>query len=64
MPKQILLEELDLSVLVSKELAAETVNAMLKTLKSAEFRARLRRAIWDCFREFPSLAETRIRISR
>ena len=64
MPNDVLLDEFDVSVLVSKELAAETVNAMLKTLSSAGFRTRLRRAIWDCFREFPSLAETRIRISR
>jgi hypothetical protein len=63
MPKQTLIEELDLSILVSKDVRDETANAIRKTLDSTEFRAKLRRAILDCFREFPSLAETRIRIS-
>ena len=63
MPKQTLIEELDLSVLVSKDVRDETANAIRKTLDSVEFRTKLRRAILNCFREFPSLAETRIRIS-
>jgi hypothetical protein len=63
MPKQILLDEFDLSILVSKDVSDETANAIRKTLASVEFRANLRRAILHCFREFPSLAETRIRIS-
>ena len=63
MPKQILLEEFDLSILVTKDVNDETANAIRKTLDSVEFRTKLRRAILNCFREFPSLAETRIRIS-
>ena len=64
MPKQILLEEFDLSILVSKHMSDETANAIRNTLDGVEFRRRLRRAISNCFREFPSLAETHIRISR
>jgi hypothetical protein len=64
MAKQILLEEFDLSVLVSRELGAETVKAIRRTLNSPGFRTKLRRAIFDCFREFPSLANTHVRISR
>lgn len=63
MPKQVLLEEFHLGVFVSAA-GDESVNAVLKTLRSAGFRARLRQATKHCFREFPSLAETRIRISR
>ena len=64
MPKQILLDEFLLDIFVAKDAGEETVNAIRKTLDGTGFRARLRRALRDCFREFTSLAETQLRISR
>ncbi|MFO0825296.1 MAG: hypothetical protein U0792_19605 [Gemmataceae bacterium] len=64
MAKSIVFDEIQLTVRIPNEQPEHQTEALTRTLVSAEFRARLRRAIRDVVRAFPELAVVRVSFSR
>jgi hypothetical protein len=62
-PRRLLLEQYHLDVYVPRNLPGAEADAMRRTLKSASFRTRLRRAVEIVFRRYRSLAQATFDVS-
>ena len=64
MSKSILIDELHFSVFIPRRLPMSEASSIRRTLRSLRFQGRLRRAIGEVFRQFPSLCRARVAVSR
>jgi hypothetical protein len=64
MPKKILMEEFHLSIAAPADLPNAEYHAIVRTLRSKRFQPRLRNAVRDLFRHYPSLKKIQLSISQ
>jgi hypothetical protein len=64
MAKNVILDELHLTVCIPRELSDTRPEAIRRTLNGKSFMTRLRQVIRTTFREFPELARVRLSLSR
>jgi len=64
MAKNILIDELHLTVFVPSGLGAESVRAVRQTLRSARWHTALRRAIQGVFHRYAALGNVRFNLTR
>ena len=64
MPKTLLLEDFHLSVSVPVGLRKAVYGAILRTLRSKRFQARLQQAVLEIFQRYPSLKKVQFKIDR
>lgn len=64
MPRLTILEEFHLTVSAPARLASAELNGLLRTVRSASFQARLREAVRDVVKRYPSLRKARFGIDR
>ena len=63
MSKAILMDEFHVGVFVPRGLRKAEYGAICRTLDGARFRARLRRAVRDACRRYPSLHKVKITVT-
>ena len=64
MPKSLLLEDYHLTLSAPAGLRKEVYRAILRTLRSKRFQARLEAAVREVLHRYPSLKKTQIAIGR
>jgi hypothetical protein len=64
MPKNIVIDEFHVTVFVTPSLASIESAAIRRSLRSAPFRSRLKRAVQAVFRRYRPLHKTRLKVSR
>ena len=64
MAKKILIEEFHVSILLPARLTNPACTAVRRTLNNKRFQARLRDAIGNVFRRYPSLNPVKFSVSR
>lgn len=61
---RLLIEELHIGLLVPRDLPAKDAAAVRRTLRAAKFERRLRQAVDDVIRDFPTLRAVKLAVSR
>ena len=64
MAKSVMIDELHLTVRIPSNLPDDRTEEVRRTLTSADFMNRVRRAIRDAFRAFPQLAVVSVSLTR